>query len=609
MQSYSVFDVSPVAMSLYLFGDEKVYDVNQAWLDLFGYKDKSEVLGKDSEENSLKYSNFLQGITPGLIEENVYPEKAETKIITKDGRELTLLLTVKISFIGNSKYLLLIIEDITDLKRTEKALRESESKYRRIVETANEGIWQLDAGMKTVYVNNKMAGMLGYTPEEMIGRHVFDFMEEECRASVIKKSAKYSTRKIYGRKYLKKDGSVLHALISTALLYDSQGKYEGSIGMLTDISVRIDVEKALRKTRRKLDIALENGRIGIWEWNINTGEMIWDGRTSEMLGLKEESCKGSFLSFENVIHEEDISHVREAVQRSIRFNRPLTTIFRTMPENGQSKYISLKAFVSKDRRGNPSIMTGVCFDVTEMKKDAEQGLIKLNEELLRSNNDLKQFAYIASHDLQEPLRMVSSFTQLLQQKYYDKLDDDGKEYIKYAVDGSKRMFELLNGLLAYSRIHTRGKEFVKVDMNEVLEKVKSNLSLIINETGCVIESTKLPVILADENQMIQLLQNLVENGIKFSVDSPVIRITSSRNDDHYLFSVKDEGVGIEQQYFEKIFRIFQRLYGPGEYKGTGIGLAICKRIVERHGGTIWLKSVPGKGSTFFFTIAQRPAGP
>jgi light-regulated signal transduction histidine kinase (bacteriophytochrome) len=198
--------------------------------------------------------------------------------------------------------------------------------------------------------------------------------------------------------------------------------------------------------------------------------------------------------------------------------------------------------------------------------------------------------------------MVSSFTQMLDQRYGDKLDQDAHDYIGFAVDGAKRMYELLNGLLAYSRIQTRGKEFTEVDMSEVFSKVLRNLSLKISESKAEISVGELPVILADESQIIQLVQNLIENSIKFSSGEPRITFTAKIDSGYYLFSVKDEGIGIEPQYFDRIFKIFQRLQAREDYEGTGIGLAICKRILDRHNGKIWVESEPGKGSEFFFTI-------
>lgn len=253
---------------------------------------------------------------------------------------------------------------------------------------------------------------------------------------------------------------------------------------------------------------------------------------------------------------------------------------------------------------NPRSCNVSMIDITDIK-DAEKEKNELLHKLSVSNKELVEFAYVASHDLQEPLRMVTSFMQLLSIQYKDKLDDNAHEYIQFAVDGAKRMYDLLNGLLAYSRIHTKGTPFTKVDLNNVVTNVLSNLTLIIQERGAEIKSDDLPEVFADETQLNQLFQNLIHNAIKFSTKPPRIYISSSSDTDHYIISIKDEGMGIESQYYGRIFQIFQRLMPKEQYEGIGIGLAICKRIVERHNGEIWVESEPGKGSTFSFTIPKR----
>lgn len=259
----------------------------------------------------------------------------------------------------------------------------------------------------------------------------------------------------------------------------------------------------------------------------------------------------------------------------------------------------LVGHVAKDYRScNVSMI-----DITA-RKDAEREKNELLHKLTVSNKELVEFAYVASHDLQEPLRMVTSFMQLLSIQYKDKLDDNAHEYIQFAVDGAKRMYDLLNGLLAYSRVHTKGTPFIKVDSKNVLSNVLSNLAFLIKERKAEIKIDDLPQVYADETQLTQLFQNLIHNSIKFSTEPPRIFISSTSDQDHYTFSIKDEGMGIESKYFEKIFRIFQRLMPKEQYEGIGIGLAICKRIVERHIGEIWLESELGKGSTFYFTIPK-----
>lgn len=367
---------------------------------------------------------------------------------------------------------------------------------------------------------------------------------------------------------------------------------------------RIKLLSELKQVQEKLTIALENGKIGIWEWRIKEETVIFDERTERIFGLEPGTFGGKFSDMESLIHEEDMPHLRTAINNTLEKGQQIEVIYRIKKRDDSIIYISAKGLLNRDRLGNPDNIIGVCFDVTNMKKGTEEALFKLNEELLRSNMDLQQFAYVTSHDLQEPLRTVMSFTQLLQKKYTDKLGSDGNEYIRFAVEGSQRMYDLLNGLLAYSRIQSRGSEFTRVDMNKVLEKVLGNLNIRIRETNAVIIRERLPFIHADESQMIQLFQNLIENSIKFSKSVPHIRISYEQIHDNIIFAVKDDGIGIETQYFEKIFRIFQRLHSTEEYKGTGIGLAICKRIAERHGGEIWVKSVLGEGSTFHFKIRQ-----
>jgi signal transduction histidine kinase len=230
-------------------------------------------------------------------------------------------------------------------------------------------------------------------------------------------------------------------------------------------------------------------------------------------------------------------------------------------------------------------------------------LARRTEEMERSNKDLQQFAYVASHDLQEPLRMVSSYVQLLQRRYQGKLDADADDFIGFAVDGATRMQHLIQGLLSYSRINTHGNPPSPTDVGEVLEQVTTNLRLAIDESNARITHESVPVVEADATQLVQLFQNLIANAIKFcSALPPQIHISAEKEDPYWVFSIRDNGIGLDPEFADRIFAIFQRLHSRKDYPGTGIGLAICKRIVERHGGTIWVTSAPGEGSTFCFTL-------
>jgi light-regulated signal transduction histidine kinase (bacteriophytochrome) len=254
-------------------------------------------------------------------------------------------------------------------------------------------------------------------------------------------------------------------------------------------------------------------------------------------------------------------------------------------------------------RGEVTAASAIVRDITERKR-AEDEIRRHAEDLRRSNQELEHFAYVASHDLQEPLRTVSSFSQLLARRYQGKLDADADEFIDFIVGGATRMQTLINDLLAFSRIGTRANPFAAVDCEEILQAAKENLDMAIAESGAIITHDPLPTLLADPAQLTQLFQNLFGNAIKFRrpKEAPRIHLSAVRQDDAWRFSVRDNGIGIEPQYFDRIFTIFQRLHGREEYPGTGIGLAICKKIVERHGGSMWVESEPGTGSTFHFAI-------
>lgn len=248
------------------------------------------------------------------------------------------------------------------------------------------------------------------------------------------------------------------------------------------------------------------------------------------------------------------------------------------------------------------MIDSVSREINERQR-AEKELKETLGELAHSNAELEQFAYVASHDLQEPLRMVSSYVQLLARRYKSKLDKDADEFIGFAVDGANRMQTLINDLLSYSRVGTKGKPFQTTDCNQVLSEALLNLSAATEESGAVITNDTLPSVMTDKTQMVQLIQNLVANAIKFrNKDRPRIHVSSEQKNGIWVFSVSDNGIGIDSEYYERIFAIFQRLHGKTEYPGTGIGLAVCKRIVERHGGRMWVDSESGKGSKFYFTI-------
>jgi PAS domain S-box-containing protein len=317
-----------------------------------------------------------------------------------------------------------------------------------------------------------------------------------------------------------------------------------------------------------------------------------------IFGYEEDELIGKpSLSF---VLAEDKDAVRENAVRMLKGGSSLGYEFRIVNKQAKIKWVMETVVPIYYRRKRATL--GSLIDVTE-RKQMEERLQQITAEMQRSNTELEQFAYVISHDLQEPLRMVSSYTQLLAKRYSNKLDADADEFISYAVNGAKRMQTLLHDLLEYSRVGTRGKPFSPVNCEHVVEQAMANLKIAIKEFSASVSYDTLPTVIGDEGQLVRLFQNLIGNAIKFRKDeAPQVHITAQRRNNVVTFSIKDNGIGIDPQHSQSIFEIFRRLHTREEYPGTGMGLAICKKIVERHGGHISVQSQPGQGSTFYFSV-------
>ncbi|HEX2976127.1 MAG TPA: PAS domain S-box protein [Bacteroidales bacterium] len=606
----SAFDEGSVPMTI-TSTDGTFLKVNNSFCFLTGYS-KEELTGMSVFQ--ITHTDDVESSIRGrgeLSRGDRTSYRQEKRYIRKDGRSVWVSISTAPvpDGSGNPEFFVTHVQDINKRKNAELRLKESKERFKQLANSIPQLAWIARSDGYILWFNQRWYEYTGTTPEQMVGWgwrsvHNPDILPEVLNLYKESINTGMPFEMVFPLKSA--DGEFRDFLTKSIPIKDKKGNVEQWFGTNTDISDLKKVENELKLSKEKLSIALENGQTGTWQWDAESNIIELDDRTSRMLGISDGQFRGTFETILNYIHEEDLQHLKKAVQNALQAGDEIETIFRTRPVNGASNHISLKAHITRDKSNKPVSISGVFFDVTSMKEGAEQALIRLNEELLRSNTDLQQFAYVASHDLQEPLRMISSFTQLLQQRYGDKLDDDAKEYIRFAVEGSKRMYDLINGLLTYSRVQTRGREFSMVDMNNVVAKVKDNLNLVIEEKKASIVSRILPVVLADENQMIQLVQNLIENSLKFRQGHPQIAISSEVEDGFHVFSFRDNGIGIHEQYFERIFKIFQRLHRAEEYEGTGIGLAICKRIIERHGGRIWVNAEPGIGSDFRFSLPVYP---
>jgi len=475
---------------------------------------------------------------------------------------------------------------------------ESEGKYRALFEYSPDGILISDMDTKGfLYANPAICEMLGYDTEELTGMAVSDIHPKDKLKHVIadfEMQASGRKRLALDIPLLRKDGSILYADVNTTKILLT-GR-ECLVGFFRDITERKKLEEELRAallhTRTLIEASLDplvtispEGKIT----DVNEA-------TTKVTGVSRERLIGT--DFSSYFTEPEKARLYQtAFEKGVVINYPLT-IRHT---SGKLTDVLYNASVYTDETGNVLGVFAAARDITE-RKQAEEKLRETMKELERSNAELERFAYVASHDLQEPLRMVASYTQLLEKRYKDRLDRDAHEFIDFAVDGAKRMQQLINDLLAYSRVGTRGKTFEATDCEAVLNAAIANLDVAIRESKAKVTHDPLPAVMADEGQLVQLFQNLIGNGIKFHGKKlPCVHVSAKPNGDKWVFSVKDNGIGIDPQYYERIFIIFQRLHGE-EYPGSGTGLAIAKRIVERHGGRIWIESQPDIGTTFHFTM-------
>ena len=382
--------------------------------------------------------------------------------------------------------------------------------------------------------------------------------------------------------------------------------FVGYIGNALKVA-RAKAEKqalSFQESEGRLKRAQEIAHLGSWELDLVNNRLSWSDEVYRIFGLRPQEFVATYEAFLEAVHPDDRAAVSAAYSGSLREGRDTYEIEHRVvrKSTGEIRYVHEKCQHVRDETGRTIRSVGMVHDITGRRR-AEEDLKKAFSKLERSNKELEQFAYVASHDLQEPLRMVASYVKLLEKKYGGQLDEKADQYIHFAVDGALRMQKLIEGLLAYSRIE-RGGEFTPVDTNEVFSQAVSNLSAALQESHAVITKDDLPGVSCDETQFMQLFQNLLGNAVKFRKPEvpPLVHVSAKREGGEWVFSVRDNGIGLDPAYANRIFLIFQRLHTREEYPGTGIGLALCKKIVERHHGRIWVESVPDEGATFFFTI-------
>jgi PAS domain S-box-containing protein len=605
----ALMDSSPVAMTWSTM-DGKMQYINRRFTEAFGYT--LEDIPTTDEWARLAYRGT------GLY--NKYTESRITRVsrhvtgveYMSDERLITCkdgsIKHVKRGLSYSSKRAMLILDDITEMKNAEAVLRESEERFRLFADNAPFGISIVLPDRRIEYINSKFTEIFGYTLEDIPDRTAWvvkAYPDEEYRNQLQSMWLKDLSEAEKTNKMIKKELTARckdgrDKMINFTMAFIKDGRH---YNIYEDITERRIMEEEIRVNQEELIALMDSSPVAM-SWGSIDGEMMYINRKfTEIFGytLNDIPTTDDWgrLAYRNV----DPELFKKYEEKKITGKSKLVNNVEYISDeqivtckDGSMKYVKRGLSYSSKR-------AMVIFnDITELKQ-AQEELARRAEDLARSNSELEQFAYVASHDLQEPLRMVASYTELLGHRYKGKLDKDADDFIFFAADGANRMKKLINDLLLYSRVGTKGKPFKNFDSNEAFKQAVFNLKLSIEDQHAVVTSDPLPRVICDDIQLVQLFQNLISNSIKFhGKEPPRVHVSAKMENDEWVFSVKDNGIGIDSNYFDRIFVIFQRLHGRQEYSGTGIGLAVCKRIVTRHGGRIWVESEIGKGSEFNFTI-------
>ncbi|WP_436924160.1 PAS domain S-box protein [Halosimplex amylolyticum] len=527
------------------------------------------------------------GIYREHFERAMASQEPATFEVYAEGHDAWLEFNVYPSESGLSIY----FRDVTERKQREREL----AKYETIVETVEDGIYVKDEDGRFTMVNEAYAELTGYDREELVGANASLVVDEATIQEAKKRKKALSdddTDPTMEAMIERADGDRVPTEGTFATIETGDGETE-QVGVVRDISDRKEYERKIEESERRYRTLAENfpnGIVALFDEDLRYvaagGELVGE------LGIEREDVVGE------TIHDRYPDDLLAEVEPY--FEAALDGEANSFEVTAYDRHLRAHTLPIKSTGGDRRGML-VVQDITERKEYERQ--------LEASNERLQQFAYAASHDLQEPLRMVSSYLQLVEDRYGDELDADGREFIDFAVDGAERMRAMIEGLLEYSRVETRGDPFEPVDLDAVLADVREDLQLQIRESDAEISVESLPVVHGDADQLRQVFQNLLDNAIEYSGDEPPrIEIDAERDGDQWVLSVSDEGIGVDPEDEDRIFEVFQRLHSHEDHSGTGIGLALCRRIVDRHGGEIWVESDTGAGATFLFTLPADEAG-
>ncbi|MBI5858716.1 MAG: PAS domain S-box protein [Sphingobacteriales bacterium] len=505
---------------------------------------------------------------------------------------------------GKPSQFITIRSDITEKKNAEKDLMNTKQKFQAIFDNTADGIYQSTIDGKFIMVNPSMARIFGYdSPEEMV--HLVTNIGEQLYADPAERKKMVGIILAEGHienfelQVAKKGGEIIWVSANIRIVRDEKGEINYFEGVLEDITDKKRAEEQLKNLSGRLQLALKATSVGIWDWDIINNNTIWDDEMFKMYDVDKNNYTTITGEWESAVHPDDLNRVNEELAAAMNGEREFDSEFRVIWKDKSIHYIRGHALVQRDESGNPVRMIGTNEDITQ-RKLAE-------EEILQLNRNLDQFANITAHDLQEPIRMVSGFLGLLDKKYTDVIDEQGKSYIYRAKDGADRMSILIRDLLEYSRSGNKAAKKEPVNLNQVMDLVNKDMSIVMTDTSAKLHvPPSLPTVTGTQSALYRLFLNLISNGIKFRKKdtAPEVWLTAKENHDCWEFTLQDNGIGVKEEDQPKLFNAFQRLHRRDEYPGTGLGLVTCKKIVEVHGGRIWMTSEYGKGTAFHFTLPK-----
>jgi len=497
-------------------------------------------------------------------------------------------------------------QDIHQRKVAELAYKETLEEKNRTLESISDAFYAIDENWTITYFNKEAERILGKRAAQVIGNNIW---EEFAPA---RQTELYS---VYKEVMDHKKPKSLEIYYQPLDRWFEVSVYPADSGVsvyFKDITKRKENEEKIKQINERFEKVTKATNDAIWDFDVLNGNLYWGKGFDTLFGYDLEKINPSLGFLASLIHPDDRERVTQKINQYMSDTSKTDWFeeYKFQREDGSYAYVMDRAVFIRNKSGEVTRVVGAMTDLTR-QKEYEESLKQLNieleqhaKELAISNAELEQFAFVASHDLQEPLRMVTSFLAQLERKYYDVLDEAGKKYIYFATDGANRMRQMILDLLEYSRVGRADAAHELVDINEVLHSVTILQQKVIEEKEADVEWEPMPMIKASGGAIQQLFQNLIQNALNYQKkgNKPLVKIWWDETETHWTFFVKDNGIGIHPDYQEKIFNIFQRLHGRDEYSGTGVGLAICKKIVENHGGKIGVDSAEGEGSTFYFTI-------